>query len=294
MARPHEQKHEIGAIGAKMLMERRRVIFVTDMAPGEGYRQPDGNLFRYFFWDAWYKGLIDREVPDRAACVAGLGKERASDPKFPELLHGARMNSVLCFNDLWNTLVYTKGGTVWNLVTQSQSFRPRIRLQDLEPPPLPVEQRLQAIKRDLSTHPYKGRVLDGSLSKNINGAWVPDPTWLASLRQDMRRHLPNEVLRQRTLVILRKPSPLAFQDMTADELDCLSAKEAAIAKALEEIGMHPLEMETMTGEEDYSDRIHLAGKGGEKLALQLAPAIRELTKSLGYDQPGTGTRSSEK
>lgn len=285
---------EFGAIGAEMLLDRRRVIFVSIFNPAAISGRPDGVFFRYFFWDAWYKGLIDRDLPDRVAWVAGLDKQPEPDPKLPELRRGACLNSHLFFNDWWNTITYTRGGTVWNLVTQSDSFSPRIRFEDLEPTANPRDQRLESIRQSLVVSPYKGKILGMPLKKDASGAWIPDAKWYDGWRGELKQVLPNEVLRQRTIMIIHWPHVLAFEGMTQDELGCWSALSALAARAVEENGMRSLEMGFMSGPDDFSDLIHLSGKGGEKLAVQLAPSIRKLAKDLGYTEPGADTRSSKK
>ncbi|QIF00797.1 hypothetical protein [Roseimicrobium sp. ORNL1] len=283
---------EFGAIGAEMLLDRRRVIFVSIIYPAGVAGQPDGVFFRYFFWDAWYKGLIDRNLPDRAASVAGLDKKRESDPKYFELRRGAWLNAHLFFNDWWNTLVYTKGGTVWNLVTQSDSFSPRIQFEDLEPAAAPLDQRLEAVRQNLAVNPYKGKILKMPLKKDADGEWIPDAKWFGGWSGEMKYIFPNEVLRQRTIVVVHRPHALAFEGMTEDELGCWSALSSLTARVVEENGMRSFDMGFMSEPDDFNDLIHLSGKGGERLAMQLAPDIRKLAKDLGYTEPGAETRSS--
>src|SRR5262249_8702245 len=50
---------EFGATAAEMLSgEYPRLIFISDLGSSTAPGNPDGNIYRYFFWDAYYKGLL--------------------------------------------------------------------------------------------------------------------------------------------------------------------------------------------------------------------------------------------
>ncbi|MEZ0274011.1 MAG: hypothetical protein ACAH88_03840 [Roseimicrobium sp.] len=275
---------EFGAIAAEMVLDRRRVILLTDISPGVCEDDPDGYVYRYFFWDAWCKRLIDQSIPRRSARMAELRGERISNSKFAELLRGAQLDSTLYFHDLWNTATYTTGSAVWNPICQGESFQPRKLTRDNEPGALPVAERPAAMERIVSFDKYKLNILKTAFKKGADGQWNADAAWSEAFKIRMDNILPNIALRQRTIVVVHQFNAHCVNRLSEDEQAHLSAQTFITSKVLAELGIRSVEMRTAgLTEEDHADHIHLSSSGGEKLGKIVAPAIRELAKSLGYE-----------
>jgi hypothetical protein len=274
---------EFGAIIAETLLQRRRIIFVADMAPARGIIDPDGRKHRYFFWDAWYKGVIDKNVPRRAAWVASLPGVRSNEIEFKELRTGAWLSSFFYFNDFWNTVTYTHGGAIWNPVTRGDSFRPRMLLGDNETGPLPLDDRLAAMDRYLSPEAFVKLGYTDQFRKLPDGHFEADASWLRSYREGMENQLPNEVLRRRTLVLLHRGNPYFLDRLSEENRNLWAARVAVTQQVAGELGTHSIVIGDGFPWEDYADHFHLTGSGGEKMAALAAPAVRELAKQLGYE-----------
>jgi hypothetical protein len=54
------------------------------------------------------------------------------------------------------------------------------------------------------------------------------------------------------------------------------------AERLSAVGYRPVLSTASFTEDDYADRVHLLASGGRKLAIDLAPRLREIARELGY------------
>lgn len=277
---------EFGAIGAEMILARRRLIYLTDITSNAGALDVDGMPYRYLFWDAWYKGLIDQDIPGRNASIAQLPRKRSSDQGFAELRQSARLDSVLYFNDLWTTLAYNAGGTVWNRLCLSDSFKPRRAIRDTEPPPVPLHMRYARMLGQEDFERLRTGMRLPMVRQDSSGQWITDADKLEDFRLGLERCMPNEELRHRTIAILHKFAPRTLSRMSPVEREHLAHLRKAIIPVLEVEGMRTVVERRVFSDEDYADHIHLTPSGGEKLAALVAPAIRELSKSLGYLEAG--------
>lgn len=273
---------EGGAIIAETLLDKRQVIFVADMTPGGGAHEPDGARHQYFFWDAWYKGVVDKRIPRRASWIARLPGERSDDLPYKESRAGAWLGSLFYFNDFWNTAAYAHGGTIWNPVMQGGSFRPRMLLPDNETGPLPMEARLAAMDYYLPPEKFVEKGFRGEFRNLTDGSWEPEPAWLNLYRQKMEDVFPNERLRQRMLVLVHRGNPYCMDRLSPEDESAWDARVAVTQQVTGELGMRSIVIGSDFTAEDYADHFHLTGSGGAKMAALAAPAIREMAKALGY------------
>src|SRR5205823_12677489 len=93
---------------------------------------PDGSTYRYFYYDALYKGMLPAD-PLRDASIAARQEERArtEGEKAVELLRGRRMDSVLYFEDFWTTTTVKWFNTVWSHLLASRVTTPRLAFPDV-------------------------------------------------------------------------------------------------------------------------------------------------------------------
>jgi hypothetical protein len=244
----------------------------------------DGRMHRYFFWDAWYKKLIDRTIPLRKAGMAELFEERKSSPKFFELRTGAQLDSLCYYNDMWNALTYTEGGTIWNRVCHSNSFKPRRLLADNEPQPPSTKVRHARADRQQEVERFKRYTGLPPMERDANGQWVVPPGRAEEIRKDIDVSLPNEELRRRTVAIVTKFDPSVMASMTQDQREQMATLFNLTGKQIEASGLRCIRFDDSFTEDDYADYVHLTASGGEKMAAKVAPAIRELAASLGYHE----------
>lgn len=277
---------EFGALGAEMIMKRRRVIFISDVPPGgSAAYSADGRMHRYFFWDAWYKKLINRTLPLRREGVEELLSERRSDPKFFELRAGARLDSACYYNDLWNTWTYTQGGTIWNTICISDSFKPRRQLADNEPKPPPREVRHAAATRAQDVARVSRKIVPPDMHKDAQGKWTLPPDSRAAIRKCIDVNFPNGELRPRTIAIVTRYEPSCLAVLTQEQREQAEALAHITGEQIEEAGMRHVDFDGQFTDDDFADHVHLTASGGEKLAHKVAPMIQELAVALGYKEP---------
>src|SRR5262249_28310768 len=140
---------EIGATVAEILsQEHPRLILVTDCGPGWIDWRPDGYMFKYFFWAAYYKGLL-QSCPARDELlhsIKGCDPNRCYHGGLPflagaDVQERAWLDSLFYFDDLWNTCAYRWFSTVWTPATRDSSFRPRRKYNDPDPGAPPFDKR---------------------------------------------------------------------------------------------------------------------------------------------------------
>jgi hypothetical protein len=283
--------HEFGAVAAEVLSaDRPRLILVAD-APASAYPcVPDGVMHPYFFWDAYYKGLL-RTYPERMAAIARVPPGRPGCTPADQAPARALLNSACYFDDLWNAVAYRRGGTVWNWRMPDTWYRPRRTLPDPEVPPPTPDSRHPPEVLDYNMTVVRGRFLYGGCKKDGSGRWVEDPAapaW-AALQDGARSCFP-EPDRKRTLLVIVPESPYYVGRLSPDEQGHYRALGRLTAEKLEAAGFAALDAGDIFSAEDYADSRHLAASGGAKLAALVAGRVRRMAAELGYDRskPGGG------
>jgi hypothetical protein len=274
---------EFGAVAAEVLQrDYPRLILITDVAPGCMFPDPDGRLFKYFFWDACCKGLLlphpDRDRRLREQCREAV--DVAAIPGWPgthaaglkgeeqvELRAEMRLDSRLYFNDLWTTLAYTHCHTLWTARTRGSFLLARRRYRDPDEPPqghLPFSANLVS---DLAR-------LHAWIEANPEGAW-------AEFQRRAANSFPPAV-RPRTLLLVTGLNPSYLGRLSVPERARFARTSRESAVRLEQLGFAALEVGKDCPASDYADSCHLLESGGAKLAAAVAPRVRQLARRLGY------------
>lgn len=272
---------EFGVLAAEMIMNRRDVILITDISPNGGKWSPDGWRYRYFFWDAWYKKLIDRKNSQRNAALAELPALRKSDEAFAEIRAGAWMDSKLYFNDLWNSVAYNHGNAVWNPLCRSDSFKPRSQMNDNEPKPLSRELRRADPGYEDTLKRTASRVVEIIEDSRPQ---LDSRTMRDEILRTFEACLPNEKLRQRTIVVVNSFAPAVVERLTQEQRDDLAALSKLTEEAVHASGMPCLQQAGLFTDDEHADTVHLNASGGAKLAMEVAPLVRAVAAKLGYLQ----------
>src|SRR5262249_31690949 len=148
---------------------------------------------KYFFWDAYYKGLLlsdpdrDRRLAELIPEADGLEREfgrKEADKRClasevqQELRQKMCLDSALYFSDLWNTLAYTCFHTVWTAHTGGTFTRARKHFRDSDPGAAPLAVRYAHDNDGAMTH-VRGACAHRCL-ENAGAEWVEDsaaPAW---------------------------------------------------------------------------------------------------------------------
>lgn len=260
---------EHGQIAAEMMcLEGRRVIHVCDVFL-HGYADaPDGNrdVYRYLFHDARARGLL-LPYSERDQAMAKLAEERRDKSFFDELHIQTRANRWLSFNDLWHVVGYERAFTVWHFIGRHRPWRPR--KLDKDPPPL-IEEFLKDRERGLAS------VADQAKPYG--------PADWARVEAQVRQSVP-EILRPRTLAVVNRLNPEFLQVVGKGDPEFQVGYDRKIQDAVTHLratGLHAVQGCVTLEAADFLDFDHLLPSGGNKLAVELAPRIRELAHELGY------------
>jgi hypothetical protein len=281
LALPSGQPHEFGAVAAEIFAARcPKVILVTSTLPGQKAPAVDGLIYRYFFWDAYYKGML-RPDPDRDAALAQEAGRPPREPPFrvspvgEELRLEMRLDSALSFGDLWNGLAYTTAHTAWNRLAPGTWYRRRRAYADPggEVPP--------ADRYPAATNAEVLRTLRSWLAEVDGGADPASPYW-DDLTQSWRQAFPAP-RRARTLFLVLPASPHYLRQFGPRERADYEAVVGLTARSLRRAGFTSAAVCEGFGEADYCDALHLSEAGGRRLAAEVAPLVRRLAADPGGD-----------
>jgi hypothetical protein len=276
LAMPGGVPTEYGQSAAEMLLrERGRIIHVCDSYIHCFSPHPDGyrEIYHYLHYDMRARGLL-LPCPERDAALKELEAARAADQRHSEVEIQALANGWCSFNDLWHVIGYRYVFTIWNRTTPLQPFQARRRVAE--------------VKRAGPKYLYEHYDLDVE-EKSIRGAAAPfdDAAW-ARFELQVRQSVPEE-MRPKTLAVVNRFSPYYFRVLRDKHPDLEARflhKIQLTVSHLRACGLHAVEGCTTLDESDFMDRCHLLKSGGEKLAHELAPAIRQLAEQLGYVADG--------
>jgi hypothetical protein len=295
-AMPGMRTTEFGNIAAEMLYRdgHHRMIIVTNnwLDPHGSVGEPDGRpIVHWFFWDAHARGLL-LDCPERDARLA-IPLDQRSDASVPEardpILRAERMrqasiDSWLNFRELWNAFEYEVGVTVRCKSLGKQWWQARKTYPDSDPecPPATPERlkpledvTLQMLrKKTLTMKPFVRWTTGEPIHPDRLGGPFP-------AEESLRAAFP-EPLRQRLIVIANRINPYYLSQLTPDERATYDALGPAMVAVYARAGVEAMEVGREYGAEDYWDNAHLTAACGQKLAVELAPRIRQKAAALGY------------
>jgi hypothetical protein len=272
---------EFGAVAAEVLQrDHPKVIFVTNNWAGTALVAGDVDVGKqnYFFWGAYYKGLL-AHAPERDARIAEVGRTRKDDAAFSELRRAARLDSWLYVQDLWTTFSYRCAATVWCPVVAESFIKPRRRYASADPE-LPPDQ---------SHPPAQDQEVLASYAAQLGGFhWpgvptgVPGPDYSGTpLVQSFKLCVPAP-FRRRTLVVFNHLNPKYIRQLSPDIQARHAADYPESVRAVEQAGFAALELGREYTPRDYTDSCHFSWEGAAKMAADVAPKVREMARGLGY------------
>jgi hypothetical protein len=276
LAMPFGAPSEYGSVATEALTaDGRAPIFVAEVFP-TGLVEPDGDRFRYVYWDARLKGLIPPIAERDAMADRPSMRGAAIDEERKDLRLRFLLDRALYFTDLWQALAYHEVFTVWYPTTESTpSFMtPRARTQDpraiITPDmryPNDLEERgLESTQTELRAWCEEGP--DGSWTIRNDGILDLYRPWL-------RMHFP-EGVRERSLLLVIARSPYYAERLPESARRCWQRYASNFAELLNGAGYRSVYIGGDWTADDYTDRLHPSGAGGRKMAAQLAPLIRQV------------------
>jgi hypothetical protein len=258
---------DFGNIAAELLIKQSRpVIFVVDVSVTFAPLPFETSFYRHIIFDAWHRGYLlpwpPRDQLLSEAAWRGPKVLRAS-------ALGALLNAYLNFNDLWNYVSYEYANPNWNWLLATRSFQPRSAFAD---PDLMPDQYIQ-LQRRPDPQAVLRLIRAQLLGQN-------DSRREAAMRLTDQMIPPR--LRAVTLAVPRGFNPHYVSQLELDERVAYSGQGDDHQRRLREIGFRRVMPASEFTEADYVDLGHLSVTGGQKLAAELAPVIREIAIELGY------------
>jgi hypothetical protein len=280
LAAVFERMTDLGAVVVNMLSDTYERIFLVANTSAATCGPPDGgSVYRYVFWDAYYKGLLTQ----RDEMDGPIERALESRPADPELFLKARLDSVLYFTDLWQWITYEYVSTVWSWETRASPLRPRRSY------PVPVPTIVPSADRLAKVTPVQAKAYFDQYSAHLfsddgRGGWVERAEAWSAFEREIADALPPKI-RRRTLVVLnalnagyrRKVSvPLRQRERLATD--------ATIAR-FRAAGYYAVAVGYDFVPDDFLDLTHMTPSGGAKLAHAVAGATRLMVeRSAGATQ----------
>jgi hypothetical protein len=272
---------EFGLAVAEMLYrEHPRLIFVTDVHPGGGMSpRPDGDRYRYFYWEARSRGLL-LPAPRRDALLQEFpqGEEAGGHA---ERQRGLWLDRACAFSDLWNWAAYRHFSTLWTPDTGKWFFRPRRAFADPDEGPAPPQERFRR-RPPSELEQFRELLRCAKVARDGTGDWAEEPgsPWWALYHRTLRGSFP-DVLRGHVIVLVPRISPYHLGRLSPEDRLSYAGVCRATVRATESEGLAALEVGATFSEKDYADLLHFAPSGGDKLAVQVAAQVRRRAWALG-------------
>jgi hypothetical protein len=278
---PGARPADVGPVAAEVIQrDHARVIFVTNNWAGtaEPAGDVDGVALRYFFWGAYYKGLLAR-APERDARVAEMDREVAGGAPLAELRRGARLDGWLYQQDLWTTFSYRCASSVWCPAVAGSFTAPRRRYASADP----------ELPPDLPHPPEQDREVLADCARRLPGCRWPEvpagadgPDYSGTpLVRSFKVCVPAP-FRRRTLVVINRLNPKYVRQLPPAVQAGHAADYGESVRALEQAGFAALDVGRDYAPRDYTDFCHFSWEGGYKMAADVAPKVRQMARDLGY------------
>ncbi len=272
--------------------EYPRQIYIANAFPAQAPTPGGSNVYRWVYWDAYYKGLLMADEP-RASAIAGNIVKYYFKDGIQELRISSWLDSWCYFNDFWNDVAYQDFNTVWGTLMTPGVTRfldPRKRYPDPDP--------------DGSLFPYDVRYPPSTLALelvNVKGvsmfAFNPDPTgdfkkdpaayWQVyppvwTLLTDGIKDIFPAALKKRTLILMSGSSPYYLRRLTEEEQYRDKITFEMGVRLWKEGGYDAIEYGRDFTPDDFYDRTHLTRFGAAKLGDLVATKVRAMSVELGY------------
>ncbi|MGA2015806.1 MAG: hypothetical protein ABSH26_02555 [Opitutaceae bacterium] len=255
--------------------EYPRIAYVANASPVVVDPIDGGEVYRYVFWDAYYKGMIPLPAP-WSERVRELAREERADPAGLELHLGKWIDQFTHACDLWTYVGYKYIFTVWSdgmpdTLTSARGEYIDGSDQDLAQRQrdlrrnLDYRQRYEEMNRDFAT---KGFV------RNKSGNWELDPVAFDIISQLSETMFPDSV-KSKCFLVLVRANPFFEQAFTADDWRRHETMFRQGQLAFEKAGYRVVQLpESDFTPDDFVDGGHYMVSGGRKVARAVSIAIK--------------------
>jgi len=250
-----------GLIFATLLKELNYpVIYIADKEISVPGNPMGSNPTFYFYWDAKFNDMLRPWKPREEEEYKYLSFKTLDLPL------GQLLNKPLAFNEFWNTVGFRNLQTTFSKLTPDHFWIPRNQVADREIDP--------EVKPFFYMPENQTRLVE-NLAKEF------DPDSKITLIKSWDQEVPLEI-RPNLIVVLCENNPILLNLMsqTLQENRQNKVKEGFVA--LTQLGQNPVIACTGLLGNDYTDGVHLAISGAEKMTTTLANQVVLRAKVLGY------------
>lgn len=263
-----------------LAQEYPKILYIANIGPVEHHDIDGGELYRFIFWDAYYKGLLPSGAGAWAEDLQKILAQQRRDSATKEMHLGKWLDSYTYSCDLWNFVGYRHFFTVWTLFYAFDPFRARSRVQDLDDPDIrkhQLETRQNAEYARISEE--RGRAYTKSgLYKDENGVWHPYQAGWDALAKRTRAMFPDG-LREKCILVLIRGNPYFMKTFTQEDIDNMETLYRLGEENLKRQGYQVVQMtKTIYDPDDFTDAGHFTASGGRKLAQEVADHILNQAK----------------
>jgi hypothetical protein len=261
-----------------------RQIYIANAAPTQAPTPGGSNVYRWVYWDAYYKGLLLEDAP-RAKKIAENIKGYPFNAGIQELRISAWLDSWCYFNDFWNDVAYQNFNTVWGTLMPGLFDFLKARKDWRDPEPdgslFPLTTRFPAATIEGELANIRGNS-QYAFNKQPDGTWqIYLPLWDDVFQKGIQDIFPPQ-LKARTLILLSGTSTYYTRRLTEDERYRDKITYEMAVQRWKQGGFEAMEYGREFALEDFFDRTHLTRSGALQLAEMVAPKVREMAQKLGY------------
>ncbi|HEY1764195.1 MAG TPA: hypothetical protein VGF85_04675 [Opitutaceae bacterium] len=251
-----------------------RIAYVCNASPVVADPVDGGILYRYVFWDAYYKGLLSMPFPWSEG-VRTLARDERKDRGGLELHLGKWIDHYTYASDLWTTIGYRYGFTVWSdlspqaMTTARRNFIERVipnfadRQRIYRENPKNVREN-EAGNRDFSTKGF---------TRNASGAWERDP-WAWEIISQLSATMFPYGLRSKCYLVFLRANPFFMKSFTSDDWKRHNELYRLGEQAFSSNGYHIIQLpDADLTPDDYADGGHFLASGGRKIARAVASRL---------------------
>jgi hypothetical protein len=256
--------------------EYPRIAYVSNANPVVADPVDGGDVYRYVFWDAYYKGLLDLPSPWSDG-VRELARAERKSPAGLELHMGKLIDQFSYSCDLWTYIGYRYFFTVWSDgVAQSVT---QARGSFVERPDLNLAQTQEARRHDQDyVRRYEGLNRDFAKKgfvQDKDGRWKLDAPAFDLISQLSVSMFPDR-LKSKCFLVLVRTNPYFMQTLTADDWKRHETIYRLGQQAFERAGYRVVQLpDADFTPDDYYDGGHYMASGGRKVAKAVAASIKE-------------------
>jgi hypothetical protein len=271
-----QSMESFGAVAFRILRQRYHRVIYVGLADERGAGPIDGlPVYKYFFWDAYYSGLLGLSGQDILTARA-LMKSELNTRQGDELQIGSWLESKLRFRVLWNEVGYRFYFPIWTAAAASTPFLDRDQYIDVIDPNLGAAQR--SVREDVARHDMiKGWFAQLARSHmNLDNPTILQERTAAAIGESYEDAFPKE-MRSQVLAVFLRENP-EYLDLLPDrERKSLRSLPVRVSEIVKGLGYKSIVVGEGFVPDDYVDQGHLMASGGHKLADEVAEEVRAMT-----------------